>query len=163
LSSRYRPIDRLVESIEERANNVCFELNGGAAKLSKLINEFLAENHMTLAEFARRSKSNDTFFSTFKAGNATGISVKTISKLAKSLGIKPLELAQRIFPSAPMPLAQAEAVEVEAVPVDVREEMAKRGVIFAINGVQMLAEQTSAEAVPAIVEHAGWRMTLIPT
>jgi transcriptional regulator with XRE-family HTH domain len=167
MASRYRPIDRLQESIETNAGAACFEFpRGGANKLANLIKEQMKKQGLSMAALSRKGGLNDTFVSSFKCARQKGISVQTLLRFAKAFDVDPLWLGQHLLLygfKEPAPLVKVEP-DVEVItPEKVQKDLTTRGVMMSINGVQMLAEQVHEHAVPAIVEHAGWRMTLIPT
>ncbi len=168
MKTGYRARDRLESSILENDMNAKFKFpRGGAKRLTVLMQKRKETKGWTLAILAKHSDNlNPTYASTFNSGRQRGISVKTLFRLATGLGMDPMALAQHVFHGE---AAAALPVKVEDVAVEVitpeqqaRESLSERGVIMAIDGVQLVAEQTNSQAAPAIVEHAGWRMTLIP-
>lgn len=165
----YRKLELMPAAVEQKDMNAKFKFpRGGAKRLSKLMAERMKQKGWNLKELAQRSDNlNKTYASTFNVERKAGISVKTLLKLSVGLGMDPMQLANHVFHNeAAMPLApvKSEEQDVEVLsPQEVRDGLTTDGVMVSINGVQMLAQQTHREAVPAIVEHAGWRMTLIPT
>jgi len=171
MSSKYRSLDRLQESIENKDKAVCFAFpRGGAKKLANLIKENMSTQGLSMAALSRKGNLNDTFVSAFKCERSTGISVMTLLRFATAFDVDALWLGQHLLIygfKAPMALAKTEnghELDTEVLtPTEVQRTLTQTGVMMSINGVQLLAEQVDKQAVPAIVEHAGWRMTLIPT
>ena len=177
LSSTYSNPDKIEEFLRRRISGN-FQLNGGTAVLGKMLKQHVAQTGKTGRAVGKSIGVTSSAFYRLMNGKATGISLLTIRRLSKLLGMMPVQLADKILRRGeetsllPARIEQQQLLIPETMTAEEAAQLLSEArlqlavapaVTVTINGTQMTFEQLTKKADPLVVEQPGWRFVVQPT
>ena len=176
-ASTYSDPSRIEEFLRLRLDFASFQLNGGAAILSKMLKEHLAKSGKTGTATCAAIKFATSAFYKLLHGKATGISLRGIRKLSKLFKMAPLKLADTILRrNGETSLLPVKAEAAELIPEQLTAEQALQmltgspmklatapSTVLTVNGTQVVVELFSKDANPVVVELLDSRIVVRPS
>ena len=158
------------EVVKNGSDLPTYELNGGSAKLAKMLTAHVKKTGKTKTELGAEAKVGKGAVGKYARGQNTGISLGTLKKLAKLLGISPLALSRKIIhiKKNAKPTKAAKTSKGVKVPRKIQKLMESLGVApaelacsFTIGDDRITVERLPGQAgEPVVVEHNGHRLTI---
>jgi transcriptional regulator with XRE-family HTH domain len=155
------------EVVKSGSELLTYELNGGRTKLAKMLAAHVEKTGKTKTALGAEAKIGKGAFGKYTRGDNTGISLGTLKKLAKLLGISALALSRRILtykkdakkPKGKKPNGSSKKLGKLLAALGVGQS--ELACSFTIGEDRITVERMPGqEGEPVVVEHNGHRLTI---
>jgi hypothetical protein len=151
------------EVIKTGSDLLTYELNGGSKKLAKMLVDFKEQTGKPMTELGRMAKIGKGSFGKYARGQNTGITLGTMKKIAKLLGVSTLRLSRKIIGKhkAPKKAKKTKQPKLDKLLKALGVDQSELACSFTIGDDRITVERMPGqEGQPVVVEHNGHRLTV---
>jgi len=150
------------EVIKSGSDLLTYELNGGSKKLAKMLVDFKEKTGKPMTELGQIAKIGKGSFGKYARGQNTGITLGTLKKIAKLLGIPAMKLSKQILGThKPTKKAMTKQPKLDKLLAALGVDQSELACSFTIGDDRITVERMPGqEGQPVIVEHNGHRLTV---
>lgn len=161
-NSTYTKLPLTPEMADSGSDYLTFELNGGSARLARLLKAHLEKTGKTAVALEREAKLGSNALGPYARGQRTGITLGTMRKMAKALGMSAFKLGRVVFSKkAGTSSKKKKSAELGNLLSALGVDGSALACTFTIGDDQITVERMNGqEGRPVVVEHGGHRLTI---